>query len=119
MAAPTRAQARSITLSSSPPTPPAPCTWATPAAAHWGDCLAACLDWAGYDVTREFYINDAGNQIEKFGKSLAIRYLQLFKGEEACPLPEKCYQGGDIVASAPGSLPRSTATLTSTRTLTS
>ena len=65
-----------------------------------GDCLAACLDWAGYDVTREFYINDAGNQIEKFGKSLAIRYLQLYKGEDACPLPEECYQGADIVEHA-------------------
>ena len=61
-----------------------------------GDCLAACLDWAGYDVTREFYINDAGNQIQKFGKSLAIRYLQQFCGEEAYPLPAECYQGGDI-----------------------
>ena len=61
-----------------------------------GDCLAAVLDWAGYDVTREFYINDAGNQIQKFGKSLAIRYLQQHWGEEACPLPQECYQGGDI-----------------------
>ena len=65
-----------------------------------GDGLAACLDWAGYDVTREFYINDAGNQIQKFGKSLAIRYLQLYKGEEACPLPEECYQGADIIQRA-------------------
>ena len=65
-----------------------------------GDCLAACLDWAGYDVTREFYINDAGNQIQKFGKSLAIRYLQLYKGEDAVPLPEECYQGADIVERA-------------------
>ena len=61
-----------------------------------GDCLAAVLDWAGYDVTREFYINDAGNQIQKFGKSLAIRYLQHYCGEEAYPLPKECYQGGDI-----------------------
>ena len=53
-----------------------------------------------YDVTREFYINDAGNQIQKFGKSLAIRYLQLYKGEEAVPLPEECYQGADIVERA-------------------
>ena len=65
-----------------------------------GDCLAAVLDWSGYDVTREFYINDAGNQIQKFGKSLAIRYLQLYKGEEAVPLPEECYQGADIIARA-------------------
>jgi arginyl-tRNA synthetase len=61
-----------------------------------GDCLAAVLDWAGYDVTREFYINDAGNQIQKFGKSLAVRYLQKYKGEEAYPLPAECYQGADI-----------------------
>ena len=65
-----------------------------------GDGLAACLDWAGCDVTREFYIKDAGNQIQKFGKSLAIRYLQLYKGEEACPLPEECYQGADIIQRA-------------------
>ena len=52
-----------------------------------GDCLSAVLDWAGYDVTREFYINDAGNQIQKFGKSLAVRYLQKYCGEEAYPLP--------------------------------
>ena len=61
-----------------------------------GDCLAAVLDWAGYDVTREFYINDAGNQIQKFGKSLAIRYLQHYYDETAYPLPKECYQGGDI-----------------------
>ena len=50
-----------------------------------GDCLAAVMDWAGYDVTREFYVNDAGNQIQKFGKSLAVRYLQHFTSEEAYP----------------------------------
>ena len=61
-----------------------------------GDCLAAALEWAGYDVTREFYINDAGNQIEKFGDSLSARYLQIFKGEDAVPFPEKGYQGEDI-----------------------
>ncbi|HHY53347.1 MAG TPA: arginine--tRNA ligase, partial [Clostridiales bacterium] len=61
-----------------------------------GDALAAALDAAGYDVTREFYINDAGNQIEKFAISLNVRYLQHFEGEEAHPLPEDCYQGEDI-----------------------
>ena len=65
-----------------------------------GDCLAAVLEWAGYDVTREFYINDAGNQIQKFGKSLAVRCLQLCGGEETYPLPAECYQGGDILAHA-------------------
>lgn len=61
-----------------------------------GDCLAAALDWAGYDVTREFLINDAGNQIVKFGNSLAARYMQIFKGEDAVEFPEDGYQGEDI-----------------------
>lgn len=61
-----------------------------------GDCLAAVLDWAGYDVTREFYVNDAGNQIEKFGKSLAARYVQHFKGDDAVEFPADGYQGEDI-----------------------
>ena len=61
-----------------------------------GDCLAAVLDYAGYDVHREFYINDAGNQIDKFALSLDIRYQQLFKGEDAVELPEDSYHGEDI-----------------------
>lgn len=61
-----------------------------------GDCLAAVLDMAGYEVEREFYINDAGNQIEKFGLSLDIRYQQIYKGEEAVELPEDSYHGEDI-----------------------
>jgi arginyl-tRNA synthetase len=61
-----------------------------------GDCLAAVLGTAGYDVWREFYVNDAGNQIEKFGKSLSVRYLQLFKGEDAVEFPEDGYHGEDI-----------------------
>ena len=61
-----------------------------------GDCLASVLECAGYDVTREFYVNDAGNQIQKFGISLEARYLQLFKGEENVPFPEDAYHGEDI-----------------------
>ena len=61
-----------------------------------GDGLASVLEWAGYDVTREFYINDAGAQIEKFGKSLEARYIQLLKGEDAIEFPEDGYQGNDI-----------------------
>lgn len=61
-----------------------------------GDCLAAVMERAGYTVSREFYINDAGNQIEKFASSLDVRYRQLFVGEENAPLPEDCYQGLDI-----------------------
>lgn len=60
-----------------------------------GDCLAAVLDKAGYNAYREFYVNDAGNQIEKFGCSLEARYLQIFKGDEI-EFPEDGYQGADI-----------------------
>ncbi len=59
-----------------------------------GDGIASVLEKAGYDVTREFYINDAGAQIEKFGKSLEARYMQLF--DESFPFPEDGYMGGDI-----------------------
>ena len=65
-----------------------------------GDCLAAVLDFAGYDVSREFYVNDAGNQIAKFGLSLDIRYQQLFLGEDAVQLPEDSYHGEDIIERA-------------------
>ena len=91
-----------------------------------GDCLASVLDWAGYDVQREFYINDAGNQVEKFGNSLELRYLQLFAPdrqdilksfaektstiEDFCqciynddtnfPMPEDVYKGVDIIIHA-------------------
>ncbi len=63
-----------------------------------GDCLAAVLEWAGYCVSREFYVNDAGNQIEKFATSLEVRYLQLFK--EGIELPEDAYKGADIIEHA-------------------
>lgn len=59
-----------------------------------GDCLAAVLNKAGYNAWREFYVNDAGNQIEKFACSLEARYLQLYK--ENIEFPEDGYQGGDI-----------------------
>ena len=60
-----------------------------------GDCLAAVLEKAGYQAYREFYVNDAGNQIEKFAASLEARYLQIYKGDEIV-FPEDGYQGGDI-----------------------
>ena len=65
-----------------------------------GDCLASVLDAAGFSVEREFYVNDAGNQINKFGASLEARYLQLYKGEDAVPFPEDGYKGADIIAHA-------------------
>lgn len=63
-----------------------------------GDCLAAVLDKAGFKTSREFYVNDAGNQIEKFKTSLEVRYLQIFKPETE--MPEDAYLGEDIVVHA-------------------
>ena len=62
-----------------------------------GDCIASVLEKAGYNVTREFYVNDAGNQIEKFGISLEARYLQQLMGEDSIPFPEDGYHGEDII----------------------
>ena len=65
-----------------------------------GDTLASVLDWNGADVEREFYVNDAGNQIEKFAKSIEARYLQIIQGEDAVAFPEDGYHGDDIRALA-------------------
>lgn len=61
-----------------------------------GDALAAVMDRAGYKVWREFYVNDAGNQVDLFGKSIEARYIQLIKGEDAFEFPENGYHGDDI-----------------------
>ncbi|MDO4477304.1 MAG: arginine--tRNA ligase [Clostridia bacterium] len=61
-----------------------------------GDCLASILDKVGYYVYKEFYVNDAGNQIEKFGLSLDVRYRQICNGKNSVEMPEECYQGQDI-----------------------
>lgn len=65
-----------------------------------GDALASVLDRAGYDVWREFYVNDAGNQVDLFGKSIEARYLQLIQGEDAVEFPDNGYHGDDIRALA-------------------
>ncbi len=86
-----------------------------------GDSLSSVLQFAGYNVEREFYVNDAGNQIEKFGKSLSIRYMKIadgnkadviasfgdedvcrriFEDEENFPMPEDVYKGVDIIEHA-------------------
>lgn len=88
-----------------------------------GDCLASLLQAAGYQADREFYINDAGNQISKFGKSLSLRYMQIcgetgqkivsecgddmekftaaiYKDTETFPMPEDVYLGMDIIEHA-------------------
>ncbi|MBP5582316.1 MAG: arginine--tRNA ligase, partial [Ruminococcus sp.] len=87
-----------------------------------GDCLASVLQWAGYHAEREFYVNDAGNQIEKFGKSLRLRYMQIcgdkgqeivaknldmdtfcktiYEDTETFPMPDDVYLGMDIIAHA-------------------
>ncbi|WP_027389269.1 arginine--tRNA ligase [Chrysiogenes arsenatis] len=64
-----------------------------------GDTLARLLAFAGYDVTREYYINDAGNQMNNLGRSTYIRYMQLL-GHESFQLDENCYQGDYIIGIA-------------------
>ncbi len=60
-----------------------------------GDCLAAVMEAAGFKTEREFYINDAGNQINKFGLSLDLRYKQLYL--DGIEMPEDSYHGEDII----------------------
>lgn len=63
-----------------------------------GDSIASLLDWAGYDVTREYYVNDCGNQVEHLGHSLRARYHELFG--EPLDLAEDDYHGQDLIAIA-------------------
>ena len=65
-----------------------------------GDTMAAVLDWSGWDVWREFYVNNAGHQVELFGQSVEARYLQLIQGEDAVEFPDNGYHGDDIRALA-------------------
>ncbi len=67
-----------------------------------GDALSAVLEAAGYEVEREFYVNDAGNQVNRYGLSLEARYLQIFKGEDAVEFPEDGYLGPDVIENAKG-----------------
>lgn len=61
-----------------------------------GDTLASVLSMAGYEVSREFYVNDAGNQVDLFGRSIEARYLQICLGEENVKFPDDGYHGDDI-----------------------
>ena len=74
-----------------------------------GDTLAAVLDKCGYSVWREFYVNDAGNQIDKFARSIYARCMQQTLGEDAYPFLEDGYQGDDIRELAQGFLERTGA----------
>ncbi len=69
-----------------------------------GDTLANVLARAGWSAWKEFYVNDAGNQIHKFAMSIHARYMQLILGEENYPFPEDGYHGDDIRELAQGFL---------------
>ncbi len=69
-----------------------------------GDTLANVLARDGWNVWKEFYVNDAGNQINKFARSIYARCMQLTLGEENYQFPEDGYQGGDIRELAQGFL---------------
>lgn len=60
-----------------------------------GDCICRLYSKVGYDVTREYYVNDAGNQINNLAKSIKARYHQIL-GEKDYPFPEDGYHGEDI-----------------------
>lgn len=62
-----------------------------------GDTLASVLSWAGYDVWREFLVNDTGNQIRLFGRSIDARYRQICHGKDSCVFPDDGYHGDDII----------------------
>lgn len=62
--------------------------------AAWGDCICRLLEKSGWDVLREFYVNDAGNQIVMLGESLTSRYFEYF-GKEY-PLPDEGYHAEDV-----------------------
>lgn len=66
--------------------------------AAYGDALHRLLTFSGYDVSTEFYINDFGRQMDRFGRSVAARYAQLFA--VAVPVPEDGYQGDYVVGVA-------------------
>ena len=61
-----------------------------------GDCLSSVLEWSGANVSREFYVNDAGNQVALFGASLYARLYQLKNGEDSIEFPDDGYHGADI-----------------------
>lgn len=61
-----------------------------------GDCLSSVLSAAGADVSREFYVNDAGNQVALFGQSLYARLYQLINGPDSIEFPDDGYHGDDI-----------------------
>ncbi len=68
--------------------------------AAWGDCICRLLEASGYEVLREYYVNDAGNQIVMLGRSLIARYFEHFGRAGEYPLPEDGYHAEDIRAIA-------------------
>jgi arginyl-tRNA synthetase len=64
-----------------------------------GDAVANLMEWNGYRVSREFYVNDAGSQAERFGRSLAARYLQL-RGDTSARVPVDGYVDDDVEQTA-------------------
>ena len=68
--------------------------------AAWGDCICRLMEASGYEVLREYYVNDAGNQIVMLGRSLTARYFEHFGRGDEYPLPEDGYHAEDIRAIA-------------------
>ena len=63
--------------------------------AAWGDCICRLMEASSWEVLREYYVNDAGNQIVMLGRSLEARYFEHF-GRDDHPLPEDGYHAEDV-----------------------
>lgn len=64
--------------------------------AAWGDCICRLMEASGWEVLREYYINDAGNQIVMLGRSITARYFEHFGRSDDYPMPEEGYHAEDI-----------------------
>ena len=90
---------KNINIEFASPNPTGPMHIGHARGAIYGDVLAEILKYCGYNVTREYYVNDAGNQINLLIKSIYIRYLELF-GKFNDQFPEECYPGSYVIDAA-------------------
>ena len=106
------ARARRSTSNMSRPTRPGRCTWGT-AAARWSATRSPTCSKAGYEVTKEYYVNDAGAQVDTLARSAYLRYREAL-GEHIERIPEGLYPGDYLEPVGAGDR-RATASATSTR----
>ena len=92
-------QGKTINVEYASPNPTGPMHIGHASGSIYGDALSSLLEYAGYKVTRECYINDAGNQIDIVAESIYLRYLELFKKNKG-EFPKNYYPGEYIIDAA-------------------